>query len=99
MVLEAAYCELDAAKAEYAKLAKSAKQKAKDLKDKEETLDPESKKKAKEPKKQADILAPDIITDTPTLATAKKACKEAAKKVEEAKLAVTMAGANLFDLY
>ena len=46
MALEAAYCELDASKAEYAKLAKSAKQKAKDLKEKEDTLAPESKKKA-----------------------------------------------------
>ena len=49
MVLEAAYCELNAAKAEYAKLAKSAKQKTKDLKEKEETPAPESKKKAREP--------------------------------------------------
>ena len=54
MVLEAAYCKLDAAKVEYAKLANSAKQKAKDSKDKEETPAPEGKKKAKEPKEQAD---------------------------------------------
>ena len=99
MVLEAAYCKLDAAKAEYAKLAKNTKQKAKEAKEKEETLDPGGKKKAREPKEQADILAPDIIANTPTLATAKKACEEAAKKVKEAKLAVTMTGAKPFELY
>ena len=54
---------------------------------------------AKEPKEQADILAPDIIANTPTLATAKKARKEAAKKVKEAKLAVTTAGSKPFELY
>ena len=84
---------------EYAKLVKNAKQKAKEAKEKEETPAPEGKKKAKEPKEQADILAPDVIANTPTLAAAKKACKEAAKKVEEAKLAVTMAGAKPVKLY
>ena len=99
MALEAAYRELDAAKAEYAKLTKNAKQKAKEAKEKEETPAPEGKKKAKELKEQAHILAPDIITNTPTLAAAKKACKDAAKKVKEAKLPVTTAGAKPFELY
>ncbi len=84
---------------EYVKLAKSAKQKAKDSKDKEETPAPEGKKKAKEPKEQADILAPDVIANTPTLAAAKKAHEEAAKKIEEVRLAVTMAGAKPIKLY
>ena len=68
LVLEAAYCEQDAANAQYAKLAKSAKQQAKDSKDKEETLAPESKKEAKELKEQVDISAPDIIDNTPHVA-------------------------------
>ena len=51
MALEAAYDELDAAKAEYAKLAKDAKQKAKDNRDMDENPAPEGRKKAKEPKK------------------------------------------------
>ncbi len=71
----------------------------KKTKEKEETLAPESKKKAREPKEQADISAPDVIANTPTLATVKKAHKEATKKVEEAKLTVTTAGAKLFELY
>ncbi len=71
----------------------------KDSKEKEETPAPESKKKAREPKEQANISAPDIIAHTPTLATAKKACKEATKKVEEVKLVVTTAGAKPFVLY
>ena len=50
MVLEAAYCELDATKAEYAKLAKNAKKKAKEAKEKEETPALEGEKKAREPK-------------------------------------------------
>ena len=83
----------------YAKLAKSAKQKAKDSKNKEETLAPESKKKAKEPKEHADISAPDIIADAAALDAAKKTNDNAAKKVEEAKLALAMAGANPFELY
>ena len=41
-------------------------------------------------------MAPDIIADTSTLAAA---CKEAIKKVEEAKLVVTMAGVKLFKIY
>ncbi len=96
IALEAAYCKLDAAKAEYAKLAGNSKHKAKESKEKEETAAPVSRKKTKELKEQADILAPDIIADTSTLAAA---CKEAIKKVEEAKLVVTMAGAKPFKLY
>ena len=60
---------------------------------------PESKKNAREPKEQADVLAPDMIANTPTLAAAKKACKEAAKKDKEAKLAVAMSRAKQFELY
>ena len=97
MALEAANCKLDAIKADHAKLAKSAKEKAKDMKEKEETPAPESKKKAKEPQEQTNILAPDIIANIPTLATAKKACKEATKKVKEAKLSVTIAGSKAFE--
>ncbi len=37
MTLEAAYCKLDTAKLEYAKLVKNSKQKAKEAKKKEET--------------------------------------------------------------
>ena len=44
-------------------------------------------------------MAPDVIADTAALHAAKKACKEATKKVEEVKLAVTMARAKLFELY
>ena len=44
MALEAAYCKLDAAKGEYTKLVKNAKQKAKEAKEKEETLATEAKK-------------------------------------------------------
>ena len=47
MVLEAAYCKLDAVKVENAKLAKNAKQKAKEAKEKEETPALEGKKKAR----------------------------------------------------
>ena len=50
MALEAAYCKLDAAKAEYTKLSRNPKQKVKESKEKEETPAPESRKKAKEPK-------------------------------------------------
>ena len=42
MALEAAYCKLDVAKAEYSKLAKEAKQKAKDVRDRDENPAPES---------------------------------------------------------
>ncbi len=44
-------------------------------------------------------MAPDIIADVSTLAAAKKAHEEAAKKVKEVKLAVTNAGAKLFEFY
>ena len=39
------------------------------------------------------------ITDAAALEAAKKACNNAAKKVKEAKLAVAMARAKLFELY
>ena len=63
MVLDAAQCKLNATKVEYAKLAKNAKQKAKEAKEKEETPAPEGKKKAREPKEQADIR---LLTSLPT---------------------------------
>ena len=80
MVLEAAHCKLDAAKTEYAQLAKATK-KAKDQKQK--GVNPDS----------------DVNTMSSLLAAAKTACKEAVAKVEEAKLAITMAGAKPFELY
>ena len=77
MALEAAYCKLDAAKAEYTKLSKEAKQKARD---KDENPAPESRKKAKDPKDKTDNSAPDVIADATTLEAAKKACEEAAQE-------------------
>ncbi len=99
MALEAAYCKLDAAKAKYSKLAKEAKQKAKDVRDRDETPAPEGQKKAKELKDKTDNSASDIIANAAALDAAKKACNNAAKKVEEAKLAVATSGARLFKLY
>ena len=43
-------------------------------------------------------MAPDIIINTAALNAAKKACNNAAKKVEEAKLTVAMAKARPFEL-
>ena len=55
---------------EFSQLLKGLKDKEeskeKESKEKEETPAPESRKKTKELKEQADILAPDIITNTPT---------------------------------
>ena len=47
MALEAVYCKLDAAKVEYSKLLKEAKQKARD---RDEKPAPEIQKKAKDPR-------------------------------------------------
>ncbi len=96
MVLEAAYCKLDAAKAEYSKLTKEAKQKPRD---RDENPAHESQKKAKDPRDKTDNSAPDVIADAAALDAAKKACNGMAKKVKEAKLAVAMAGAKPFELY
>ena len=63
MALQAAYCKLDAAKAEYSKLAKEAKQKAKDVRDRDQNPSPESQKKAREPKDKTNMSAPDIIAN------------------------------------
>ena len=95
MALETAYCKLDAAKVEYI----NTKQKVKDSKEKEETPAPERRKKAKEPMEQADVSAPDVIADASTLASAKKTCEEAVKKVKEAKLAAATTGVKPFELY
>jgi hypothetical protein len=96
MVLEAAYCKLDAAKAEYTKLSKEAKQNAQDM---GENPAPESQKKMKDPKDKTDNSAPDITAVATALEAAKKACEEAVKKVEEAKHVVAMAGAKPLELY
>ena len=88
--------KLDAAKREYSKLTKEAKQKARD---RDENPAPQNQKKAKDPKDKTDNLAPDVITDAAALDAAKKACNDAAKKVEEAKLVVAMDGAKLFKQY
>ena len=99
MVLEAAYCKLDAAKTEYSKLTKETKQKAKDVRDRDENMSPESQKKAREPKNKTNNSAPDIIADAAVLDAAKKARDDVAKKVKEAKLAVAMAVTKPFELY
>ena len=94
LALESAYEELDHAKAEYA----DAKQKVKDAKE-NETPVPESRKKTKEPKEKTENLVPDVSAEVAALNAAKKACDDAAKKVEEANLAVATAGAKPFELY
>ena len=95
MVLEAAYCKLDVAKMEYAKLARITKKSTKEQKEKDGNPAPDVQNKAKEPKEKGENPVPGININASTLAAAKKACKEATKKVKEAKLTVTMAGANL----
>ena len=96
MALEAAYCKLDAAKAEYTKLYKEAKQKARD---KDENPATDSRKKAKDPRDKTDNSAPDVTAETIALGAAKKAREEAQKKVEEAAQVVAAAGAKPFELY
>ncbi len=44
-------------------------------------------------------MAPDITADATALEAARKTCKEAVKKVKEAKHVVATAGAKLFELY
>ena len=44
-------------------------------------------------------MAPDVIGNTPTLTAAKKACKEATKKIKEAKITDATAGVKPFELY
>ena len=44
-------------------------------------------------------MAPDVTADATTLEAAKRARKEAVKKVEEARHVVAMAGAKPFELY
>ncbi len=95
MALEAAYCNLDVAKAEYAE----AKQKAREAQEKDENLAPEGQKKTKDPKDKTDNSAPDITAETIALVAAKKAREEAQKKVEEAAQVVATAGAKPFELY
>ena len=99
MALEAAQCELNATKAEYAKLARTTKKNTKLQKEKDENQASNVQKKAKELKEKGENPAPDINIDASILAAAKKACKEATKKMEEAKLVVATAGAKLFKLY
>ncbi len=99
IVLEAAYDRLDTAKAEYTKLVKDAKQKAKEVEERDANPAPKGKKKAKEPKEKADNSAPDVIANVAALNAAKKVHKYATKKVEEARLAVAMAGVKPFEFY
>ena len=80
MVLEAAYCKLDVAKAEYSKLSKEAKQKARD-KDENPTL--ESRKKAKDPRDKTNNSAPDVTAETIALGAAKKAREEARRRLKK----------------
>ena len=93
MALEAAYCKLDAANAEYSKLSREEKQKAQD---RDDNPAPEGQKKTKDPKDKTNNLAPDITAATIALEAAKKACEEANKKVEEAKQVVATAAAKPF---
>ena len=44
-------------------------------------------------------MTPDIIANASAINAAKKACKEIARKVEEARLALTTAGVKPFELY
>ena len=76
MVLEAFHCKLDAAKAEYAKLAKTTRKNTKEQKEKDENPVPDVKKKAKKMREKGENPAPDINFDASTLATANKSCKE-----------------------
>ena len=75
---------------------KEAKQKARD---KDENPASDSQKKAKDPKDKTDNSAPDVTAETIVLGAAKKVCKEAIKKVEEAKQVVAAAGTKPFELY
>ncbi len=50
-------------------------------------------------KDKTNNLAPDVPADATTIEAAKKACKEAVKKVKEAKHVVAMVGAKPFELY
>ena len=56
------------------------------------------KKKARDQKEKGVNPDPDVNTMSSPLATAKRACKEAAMKAEEAELAATSAGAKPFKL-
>ena len=96
MALEAADCKRDGAKAEYSKLLREAKQKTRD---RDDNPAPDSQKKANDPRDKTNNSAPGVTANAAALEAAKKACDDVAKKVEEAKLAVTMAGAKPFELY
>ena len=63
MELEAAYCKLDAAKAEYTKLAKKSKQTEKEPLEKEETPAPEGKRRQEN---QRNRLISWLLTSSPT---------------------------------
>ena len=52
--------------------------------EKDDNLAPDVKKKAKEQKEKSENPDPDVDADSSPLAAAKKACKEAAKKVDNA---------------
>ncbi len=77
---------------------RTAKQKAKEAKEREEASAPESRRKAKEQKEQGVTLALDAIANIHVIVAAKKASEEDTKKVKEAKLVVAMAEAKPFEL-
>ncbi len=81
MVLEAASCELDDAKAEYAKLVKTTGKNTKERKEKDDNPALNVKKKVKEQKEKGENPAPDVNVNATILAAVKKAHKEATKKV------------------
>ena len=62
-------------------------------------LEKATKKKAKEQKENGSNPDPDVDAMSSPLAAANAACTVAATKVEEAKLAITTAGAKTFELY
>ena len=99
MVLEAAYCKLDAAKAEYSKLSRRPSRRLKTSETGMRTRLLKAKRRQRTERDKTNNLAADIITDAAALDAAKKACDDAAKKVKEAKLAVATAGAKPFELY
>ena len=84
---------------ESAKLATTTRKNTKEQKEKVENPAPNVKKKAKEQKEKIENPAPDISIDASTLSAARKSYNEATKKVKEAKLAITTAGAKPFELY
>ena len=99
LALKASQCKLDALKAEYTQLVKTTRTKTKEQKEKDENPAPDVQKKEKEQKEKGENPAPDVSVNATTLAAVKKAREGAARKIQEVKLAVAMAGAKPFKLY